>query len=620
MLLSASGLRSPVLRGVSLKIRKGEILGLGGLVGQGQGSLLEALFGAHALTAGTIDIDGAPFERRTPRTAISAGLAYVPQERKSEGLLLAKSVADNITYAILRQLRSFFGLLDPRYEGELVRGAIARAKIHTRGGAEPIANLSGGNQQKALLEKWLLTKPSILLLNDVTRGVDIGTKRLIYALIAEIARNGVAVIWYSTDARELVGVVHRVLVMLQGRINEELTGDNITVDRIVRASSSAPRFFREARMPAPRASRFQLGDNWPVLVFVGLLAVLIGLKGRFTGFDAHSLSVNAMPLTLIALGQFLVVLTRGVDLSLGPVASVAGAVMALTITDHPFLGLAAPTLIGFAAGLVNGFFVARLDLPPIIVTLATMSVWQGVALIVLPNPGGSVPTAFQTTITGGFSSPVAGLAGVLLCIIGGTWLLSTRFGLHLRAVGGDEHAARMSGVRVEHVKAVAYVLAGTARGSRRHVSYNRHRQRFADRRRRYILTSIAAVVIGGVPLSGGRGTPVGVAMGALILTITGSLLYFADISSFYQSVIDGLILLAVVGSSATREWLHSIASGARLTVSEDRSPMDALRPAAGGRRFRGAAPALLIVFSLLLVFVGERLAPGFATVANMLQL
>ena len=99
-------------------------------------------------------------------------------------------------------------------------------------------------------------------------------------------------------------------------------------------------------MPAPRANRFQLGDNWPVLVFVGLLVVLIGLKGRFTGFDAHSLSVNAMPLTLIALGQFLVVLTRGVDLSLGPVASVAGAVMALTVTDHPFLGLAAPALIG----------------------------------------------------------------------------------------------------------------------------------------------------------------------------------------------------------------------------------------------------------------------------------
>src|SRR5271163_2812858 len=107
-------------------------------------------------------------------------------------------------------------------------------------------------------------------------------------------------------------------------------------------------------MPALRASRFQLGDNWPVLVFVGLLAVLIGLKGRFTGFDARSLSVNALPLALIALGQFLVVLTRGVDLSLGPVASVAGAVMALTITAHPLVGIAAPLLIGLSAGFING--------------------------------------------------------------------------------------------------------------------------------------------------------------------------------------------------------------------------------------------------------------------------
>jgi ribose transport system permease protein len=254
------------------------------------------------------------------------------------------------------------------------------------------------------------------------------------------------------------------------------------------------------------------------------------------------------------------VLTRGVDLSLGPVASVAGAVMALTITDHPFLGLAAPVLIGLAAGLINGLFVARLELPPIIVTLATMSVWQGVALIVLPNPGGSVPTAFQATITGGFSSPIAGVAAVLLCISGGTWLLSTRFGLHLRALGGDEHAARMSGVRVENVKAVAYVLAGllAALGGMYLATVTASGSPTAGDG--YILTSIAAVVIGGVPLSGGRGTPVGVAMGALILTITGSLLYFADISSFYQSVIDGFILLAVVGSGAAREWLRSIAA------------------------------------------------------------
>jgi ribose transport system permease protein len=308
----------------------------------------------------------------------------------------------------------------------------------------------------------------------------------------------------------------------------------------------------------PLTSRPRLGDNWPVLVFVGLLAILVILKGRFTGFDVHSLTVNALPLVLIALGQFLVVLTRGIDLSLGPVASVAGAVMALTVTTHPALGILGSLAIGIVAGLINGFFVARLAMPPIIVTLATMSVWQGVALLVLPDPGGSVPAALQTVITGGFSSPVAGVLGVVACMVGGTWLLGSRFGLHLRAVGGDEQAARMSGVRVDSVRAIAYLLAGllAALGGMYLTTVTASGSPTAGDS--YILTSIAAVVIGGVPLSGGRGTAVGVTIGALILTITGSLLYFADVSSFYQSVIDGSILLAVVGSGTARTWLRGL--------------------------------------------------------------
>ncbi len=311
-------------------------------------------------------------------------------------------------------------------------------------------------------------------------------------------------------------------------------------------------------MSAPQARTFALGENWPVLVFAALFAVVVGLKHGFTAFDLRSLCVNAMPLALIALGQFFVVLTRGIDLSLGPVASVAGAAMALTATDHSVLGIAAPLAIGLAAGLANGVMVATIRLPPIIVTLATMSIWQGVALLVLPDPGGAVPDAMQAFLVGGYSTPLVGLLGLLISGGVATWLLASQFGLHLRAIGGDEPAARMSGVRVRNVKIAAYTLAGlfaalcgmylaaaTASGS----------PTIGDS---YILTSIAAVVIGGVPLAGGRGTALGVIMGALILTITGSLLYFADVSSFYQSVIDGVILLAVVGSGGARDWVRGL--------------------------------------------------------------
>ncbi|BCP52405.1 ribose import ATP-binding protein RbsA [Kaistia sp. 32K] len=233
--LRATQLASPVLHGVSLALRRGEILGLGGLVGQGQGHLLEALFGAHR-AIGTVEIGGRPLLPASPRQAMAAGLAYVPQERKTQGLLLSKSVGLNLTLAILPRLRAMLGLIDPRAEAAIFRGAIERQKIKTAGADEIVRHLSGGNQQKVLLERWLLARPVILLLNDVTRGVDIGTKQHIYEVIAGIAREGVGVIWYSTDARELVGVAHRVLVMLGGRVVAELAGEEMTAGRIVEAA------------------------------------------------------------------------------------------------------------------------------------------------------------------------------------------------------------------------------------------------------------------------------------------------------------------------------------------------------------------------------------------------
>jgi ribose transport system ATP-binding protein len=236
VLVRAANLTSPSLAGVDLTLRAGEILGLGGLVGQGQGPLLEALFGAHRLDSGDIRLRGAEAPRLTPRRAIKAGLAYVPQERKTQGLLLAKTVGQNLTLAILDRLRTLLGFLDGAAERRIAEAAIEREKIRTRGPGERVMNLSGGNQQKVLLERWLLTRPAVLLLNDVTRGVDVGAKRHIYGVVAAAAREGVGVIWYSTDARELVGVAHRVLVMLGGGVAAELEGSDLTPDRIVQAA------------------------------------------------------------------------------------------------------------------------------------------------------------------------------------------------------------------------------------------------------------------------------------------------------------------------------------------------------------------------------------------------
>ena len=236
IVLRARDLHSSALRGVSFDLRRGEVLGLGGLVGQGQGTLLESLFGAHPLRSGTIELAGRALRLANPAMAIRAGLAYVPQDRKTEGLLLDKSIRVNMTLAILRRLAGIAGLVDREQEQRLVAAAIERFRIEARSSQDRVQTLSGGNQQKVLLEKWLQTRPVALLLNDVTRGVDIGTKLQIYNAIAACAANGAAVILYSTDTLELVGLAHRVLVFKEGRVNQSLAGEAITSQAIVRAS------------------------------------------------------------------------------------------------------------------------------------------------------------------------------------------------------------------------------------------------------------------------------------------------------------------------------------------------------------------------------------------------
>lgn len=294
----------------------------------------------------------------------------------------------------------------------------------------------------------------------------------------------------------------------------------------------------------------------PTAMFLALLVVVIGLKsGRYSLFDAESLATNVLPLALVGLGQYFVILVRGIDLSLGPVMSVSGSIAAVLFPYGVVSALAVAMLGGLAAGASNGLLVAWLDMSPVIVTLATMSVWQGVSLVVLPTPGGVIPTGLQMALTNGWLVLPVPILLLLLTGLFGAWVMSTRFGLHLRAIGGDAAGAEASGVAVLRVRFAAYLLAGLLAalgGLYSAIATSAGSPIIGDG---YILPSIAAVVLGGVPLIGGRGSPIGVVMGALTLNIIGSLLYFADLSDFYQSLINGVILVAVVAAASVRGWL-----------------------------------------------------------------
>jgi ribose transport system ATP-binding protein len=217
------------LKDISLSVGAGEIIGLGGLDGQGQRDLLLALFGVLRGCSGEILIDGTAAKIGSPTTAKSEkiGMALIPEDRKTEGLMLPMTVRDNLSFASLHRISSK-GIVNRAVEQKLIDEMIALLGIKTAGVDIPVGALSGGNQQKVVIAKWLMNQPRIILLNDPTRGIDVGTKQELYLLLRKLADEGAAIIFYSTDYDELIGCCDRVLVLYDGKVKRELVGEEIT--------------------------------------------------------------------------------------------------------------------------------------------------------------------------------------------------------------------------------------------------------------------------------------------------------------------------------------------------------------------------------------------------------
>jgi ribose transport system ATP-binding protein len=217
------------LRDISLAVRAGEVVGLGGLDGQGQRELLLALFGVLRSVSGEILIDGERVSVSSPSAAKAGkiGMALIPEDRKTEGLMLPMSVSVNLSFAALDRISSG-GIVDRAKERQLIDEMIELLAIRTAGTDIPVGSLSGGNQQKVVIAKWLMVRPRIILLNDPTRGIDVGTKAEIYQLLRKLAATGAAIVFYSTDYDELIGCCDRVLVLYDGAVKRELVGEEIT--------------------------------------------------------------------------------------------------------------------------------------------------------------------------------------------------------------------------------------------------------------------------------------------------------------------------------------------------------------------------------------------------------
>jgi len=234
VVLEVTHFKNRKLNDISFELHSGEILGLGGLVGHGQDSLLRTIFAdVTAKSAGTLKVEGTEVHLKSPSEAITAGIAYVPEDRKTEGLFLYKDIGFNMTFSILKKVVNHVGFIRKGMENEIINEGMERLSIRGGSSMKSINHLSGGNQQKILIQKWLLTKPRVLLLNDVTRGVDIGTKMEIYNIIHDVAKSGVGILMYSTDASELVHLCNRVFVMVRGGFIKCLENKELSEDMIV---------------------------------------------------------------------------------------------------------------------------------------------------------------------------------------------------------------------------------------------------------------------------------------------------------------------------------------------------------------------------------------------------
>jgi ABC-type sugar transport system ATPase subunit len=238
-LAAPAGSGRPNLQGIHFTVRAGEVVGVAGLLGAGRTELLEAIYGATPTSPeGTIRLEGRPVRFHHPDEAIRAGIAMVTEDRKTLGLFDRMTVAENITLRRLPELT--FGtspLVDPRAERNAVESSIKELAIKAAGGSAPITSLSGGNQQKCIIARWLLVEPKLLLLDEPTRGIDVGAKSEIYQLIRRLAAQGRSILMTSSELPELLAVADRIIVLCEGRITAEIPRAEATEEAIMHAAT-----------------------------------------------------------------------------------------------------------------------------------------------------------------------------------------------------------------------------------------------------------------------------------------------------------------------------------------------------------------------------------------------
>ncbi len=523
--LRIADLSNATVNSVNVEVRKGEILGIAGVAGNGQTALMSSLAGLEKFD-GTVEVNGSVLSARTLRSHA----AYLPADRHREGLMMSLSVRENAALLALKRYLTGF-LLSSRKETESVGRELTRLDVKAPNMDVGVNSLSGGNQQKVVLARALLSDPAMIVADEPTQGVDVGARAEIYRILRDAANEGTPVVVNSSDALELEGLCDRVLVMSRGNVVEELDGAAVTEDRIVSAAVSATAVAADAAegsRGSSRWTRFLQGDYSPVAVLsvvIVLLALFVYSQNDryFTAFNIGSILALVALLGFISMGQTVAFLTGNLDLSVGPLAGF------LVVTASFFIGAESAVgqiMLGFIlmflaatiTGTLNGVLVRFGHFTSVAATLAVYIGLQGLSYVLRDGPEGIInPDIMGFLKTKWGPIPAAFVALVLATVLFEIALRRSRWGLRLRAVGSDEVIARTLGINVNRTAMFAFItvswfvfVGGLLLMAQIGIGDPSQGANFT-------LTSITAVVLGGTSLLGGRGSFVGTLLGVLLL-------------------------------------------------------------------------------------------------------
>ncbi len=561
--------RSSVFEGVSFGVKAGEVVGLAGLVGAGRSEVAQAICGIKPATSGTITVFGTPERIRNINDTMKMGIGYVPEDRQHQGLALPMSVSENLTLASLEEV-SKGPFLSSAKETELAQQQISAMEIKTESPSSPVESLSGGNQQKVLLGKWLAKNPRILILDEPTRGVDVGAKTEVHKLIEGLKAQGIAIILISSELPEILALSDRVVVMREGRKAGELSGEQATQERILELALPDKLIEQTAvRQDKPQSKLKTLISQREygvaLILFLTVLAVTLVNPPFIEPGNIRDMLLNIAPVAIIGCGVTLVILCREIDISVGANMGFTAALMGLAATKWhmpPPASIALMLAAGAGIGLLNGILVALSRIPSIIVTLGMMTIIGGVTPIIM---GGKtipdIPESLRFWGTGSIGDiRVAILVAVLVAVL--TYILTVRtpIGRRIYAVGNSPRAALLAGVSNKRIRLFVFALTGFLAALASLVSATQLGTVDSGYGIGKEMLVVTCVVVGGTSIRGGKGSVIGTIIGACLLCIVPTVLIFfklGEMSTYWERGIQGAFILVAV------LWDHILRRGER---------------------------------------------------------